>query len=70
MSVNHESAFYATRYPEGVPLKKITTEAIAEVLFDIYSRVGIPEDVLTDQEPQSVRVYAGGIPITQYQGPD
>ena len=35
---------YATRYPEAVPLKKITTEAVAEALLDIYSRVGIPED--------------------------
>ena len=38
---------YATRYPEAVPLKKITTEAVAEALLDIYSRVGIPEEVLT-----------------------
>ena len=43
---------YATRYPEAVPLKKITTEAVAEVLLDIYSRVGIPEEVLTDQGTQ------------------
>ena len=35
---------YATRYPETVPLKKITTEAVAEALLDIYSRVGIPRD--------------------------
>ena len=40
---------YPTRYPEAVPLKKITTEAVAEVLLDIYSRVVIPEEVLTDQ---------------------
>ena len=26
---------YATRYPEAVPLKKITTEVKAEVLLDI-----------------------------------
>ena len=40
---------YATRYPEVVSLKKITTEAVAETLLDIYSRVGILEEVLTDQ---------------------
>ena len=40
---------YATRYPEAVQLKKITTEAVAEALLYIYSRVGIPEEVLTDQ---------------------
>ena len=43
---------YATRYPEAFPLKKITTEAVAEALLDIYSRVGIPEEVLTDQGTQ------------------
>ena len=43
---------YATRYPEAVPLKKITTEAIAEALLHIYSRVGIPEEVLKDQGTQ------------------
>ena len=43
---------YTTRYPQAVPLKKITTEAAAEALLDIYSRVGIPEEVLTDQGTQ------------------
>ena len=43
---------YATRYPEAVPLKKISTEAVAEALLDIYIRLGIPEEVLTDQGTQ------------------
>ena len=43
---------YATRYPEAVPLKKINTKAVAEALLDIYSRVDIPEEVLTDQGTQ------------------
>ena len=43
---------YATRYPEAVTPKKITTEAVAEALLDINSRVGIPEEVLTDQGTQ------------------
>ena len=45
---------YATRYPEAVPLKKITTEAIAEALLNIYSRVGISEEVLMDQGTQFI----------------
>ena len=40
---------YATRYPEVVSLKKVTTEPVAEALLGIYSRVGIPEEVWTDQ---------------------
>ena len=43
---------YTTRYLEAVPLKKITTEVVAEALLDIYSRVGIPEEVLTHQGTQ------------------
>ena len=33
---------YATRYPEGVPLKNIDTETVAEALVDIFSRLRIP----------------------------
>ena len=39
---------YATRYPEAVPLKNINTETVAEALLDLYSPVGIPEEVLSD----------------------
>ena len=39
---------YVTRYPEAVPLKNIETETVAEVLLDMYSRLGIPEEVLSD----------------------
>ena len=39
---------YATRYPEAVPLKRIDAETVAETLVDIYSRLGIPEEVLCD----------------------
>ena len=39
---------FATRYPEAVPLKTITTEVVAEALVDVFSRVGIPHEILTD----------------------
>ena len=39
---------YATRYPEAVPLASIHTETVAEALVSIFSRVGIPNEVLTD----------------------
>ena len=39
---------YATRYPEATPLKKIDTERVAEALVEIYSRVGVPREVLSD----------------------
>ncbi|GFS10464.1 Gypsy retrotransposon integrase-like protein 1 [Elysia marginata] len=43
---------YATRYAEAVPLRKIDTEIVAEALVDIYSRLGVPEEVLSDQGTQ------------------
>ncbi|GFS16807.1 superoxide dismutase [Cu-Zn] [Elysia marginata] len=43
---------YATRYAEAVSLRKIDTETVAEALVDIYSRLGVPEDVLSDQGTQ------------------
>ena len=43
---------YATRYPDAVPLKKVSTEAVAEALLDKYSAVSIPEEGLTDHGTQ------------------
>ena len=39
---------YTTRYPEATPFKKIDTEAVAETLLDLYSRVEIPEKALSN----------------------
>jgi len=39
---------YATRYPEAIPLRHISTEDVAEALLSIYSRVGFPDEVLSD----------------------
>ena len=39
---------YATQYPDAVPLKSINTEAVAEALVDMYSRLGVPEELLSD----------------------
>ena len=40
---------YATRYPEAIPLHCIDAEHIAEELLKVFSRVGVPREVLTDQ---------------------
>ena len=39
---------YATRYTEAVALPSIETERVAEALFEMFSRVGIPDEMLTD----------------------
>ena len=36
---------YGTKYPEAIPLKSIDAEHIA----DVFSRIGIPREILTDQ---------------------
>ena len=43
---------YATRYPEAVPLANIDTQTVAEALIDVYSRVGVPKEILTDMGTQ------------------
>lgn len=40
---------YATRYPEAFPLRKISARPIAQALLHLFSRVGIPQEILTDQ---------------------
>ena len=40
---------YATRYPEAVSLRNISTKSVAQALFQIIPLVGIPKEILTDQ---------------------
>lgn len=40
---------YATRYPEAVALRTIDANAVAEELLSFFARVGVPEEILTDQ---------------------
>ena len=39
---------YATRYPEAVPLRKIDTVSVADALLEVFSRVGFPNEILSD----------------------
>ncbi len=48
---------YATRYPEAVALPSIETERVAEAIVDMISRVGVPEEVLSDRGSQ----FTGGM---------
>lgn len=42
----------ATRFPEAIPLKNIDTVTVAESLVGIFSRVGIPSEILSDRGTQ------------------
>ena len=41
---------YATRYPEAVALPSVETERVAEALIAMFSRVGIPSEMLIEHE--------------------
>ena len=40
---------YATRYPEAFPLKTQSAEGIATAMIGMFARVGIPEEIVSDQ---------------------
>ena len=40
---------YATRYPEAIPLRSVDAEHVAEQLVQVFSRVGIPQEIMSDQ---------------------
>ena len=42
----------ATRWPEAIPLRSITAQAVAEAAIEIFSRMGLPLQILTDRGPQ------------------
>ena len=39
---------HSSRYPEAVPMKNIQAETVAEAMIDVFSRVGLPEEILSD----------------------
>jgi len=43
---------YATRYPQAVALKDITAETVAEAHVNMFSRDGVPRELLSDQGGQ------------------
>ncbi|XP_076060325.1 uncharacterized protein LOC143036653 [Oratosquilla oratoria] len=43
---------FTTGFPEAVPLKEVDSISVAEVLLTIFSRVGIPREILSDQGTQ------------------
>ena len=40
---------YATRYPEAFPLRNQEAETVADALVNLFSRVGVARELLTDQ---------------------
>lgn len=40
---------FATRYPEAIPLRKTDAKTVAEALVTIFTKTGIPKEVLSDR---------------------
>uniref|UniRef100_A0A673YAE7 Gypsy retrotransposon integrase-like protein 1 n=1 Tax=Salmo trutta TaxID=8032 RepID=A0A673YAE7_SALTR len=40
---------YATKFPEAITLRNMSSKGIAKELFMMFSRVGLPKTILTDQ---------------------
>ncbi|XP_040075237.1 uncharacterized protein LOC120847507 [Ixodes scapularis] len=40
---------FATRYPDAIPLKSIDTAEVAEGLLQIFARVGLPREIVSDR---------------------
>ena len=38
-----------SKYPEAIPLKRVDVETVAEGMIEVFSRTGIPRELLTDQ---------------------
>ena len=39
---------YATKWPEAYPMRAVDSESVARTLIDIFSRLGVPDELLTD----------------------
>nr|XP_027232840.1 uncharacterized protein LOC113824300 [Penaeus vannamei] len=50
---------FATGFPEALPLKEIDSISVAEALMVIFSRVGIPREILSDRGRQFVSQLMG-----------
>ncbi|KAK7011616.1 hypothetical protein BgiMline_003291 [Biomphalaria glabrata] len=42
----------ASRWPEAAPLSSIDSKHVAEALFNMFTRIGFPEEILTDNGSQ------------------
>ena len=42
----------ASRWPEAIPLKSITAKAVADAMLPVFSRIGLPMVILSDQGSQ------------------
>lgn len=40
---------FATRFPEAIPLRRIDASSVADALLAVFTRLGFPDEILSDQ---------------------
>jgi len=40
---------FCTRYPEAIPLRRTDASTVADALCEIFTRMGLPDEILSDQ---------------------
>lgn len=50
---------FATRFPEAVPLQQIDADTVAGALCTVFTKYGIPDEVLSDQGSQFMGALMG-----------
>ena len=53
---------HASRYLEAIPFKNAMMESVAEAMVDMFSRVGVPEEIVTDLGTQFVSDVMKDVP--------
>ena len=43
---------FASRFPEAIPLRRIDAETVADALCTVFTKFGVPEEILSDQGSQ------------------
>ena len=58
---------YATRYPEAIALHSVKAPRVAKELVNLFSRVGVPDEILTDQGTNFVFLVRGNLLPVSHQ---
>ena len=45
---------YAARYQEAFPMRSQDSESVANALMEMFSRVGVPKEIISDQVSSSM----------------
>ena len=50
---------YCTKYPEAIPLRCVDAETVATAMMEIFARLGVPAEMLTEAISRKYFVLGG-----------